>query len=298
MSLKSTILSASVLIALLPLGAAHAEVFGQWSFNEYPVGEDTIGSDFLVLDESGSDRHMAAAFGLRDTVEGPGGTTAAEIDGGKFFQFMPGFNQFVDANGPLNPVVTAGSDFTLTGDFTIEVIATLPQNTFNNFNEGFLVGRGRYSSTDQYGISVYNDGGSQPNTVGAFIADAGNGVFSNIDQRNSPPPAGWHHIAMVRDRVNDIHRLYINGVVAVENLSTPGGLDVDDTGTHNLFIGGDFFNTSLGRINKPYQGTIDFVKISSGALDPSEFTMVDIPEPTSLALLGLGGIFLVRRRSR
>lgn len=297
MSLKRFFLLVLALAVLAPVHDVQATIVVQYSFDEYPIGTGTIGSDYLILDESGNNRHLRAAFGPRNTILGPTGTTASELDGGKFFDFIPGFDEFRDANGLLDPVVTAGSDFTLTQDFTIEVIATLPQNTFNNFNEGFLVGRGRFKNdgtgTDQYGINVYNDGGSQPNTVGAFIANEGNpGVFSNIDQRNSPPPAGWYHVAMVRDRVNDIHRLYINGVVAVENLSTPGGLDVDDTGTHNLIVGGDFFDS--GSINKPYQGAIDFVRISDEALTPDQF----FPEPTSLALLGAGAMVLIRRRSR
>ena len=76
---------------------------------------------------------------------------------------------------------------------------------------------------------------------------------------------------------------------------TPGGLDVDDSGSHNLIVGGDYFKD--GGINKPYQGTIDFVRISDVALDPLDFQLVDvIPEPASLTLVGLGGLTLLRRR--
>ena len=197
--------------------------------------------------------------------------------------------------------LTAGSDivFAPGDDFTIEVIAMPPQNTINGHNEGGLVGRGRYSSTDQYNLYVYNDGAGQPNTVGAFVANAGVGNHNSLDDRHNPPTAGWHHVAMVRDRTNDKLRLYIDGSLAKEGIDPAGALDVDDTGTHNLIVGGNFFDTGAGAIQRPYQGTLDFVRISNTALAPEDFQMVDpVPEPGSLALLLMGVLGLLVRRRR
>ena len=289
------------IIVLLPVHNIQAAVVAQWSFNEYAVGTNTIGSDFAVLDESGNNRHLTAAFGNRNTVLGPGGTTAAEVDGGKFFQFVPGFGSYI---GPDQGGLTASSSDIVFGagtDFTIEVIAMLPQNTINGHDEGVLVGRGKHGDTDQYAVSAYStgSGGAQPNTVGAFVSNAGGGTpfWSNIDQRNNPPAAGWRHVAMVRDRGNDALRLYIDGSLEAEATGTAGGLDVNNTGSHNLIVGGDFFES--GSINKSYQGTIDFVRISNTALAVQDFQLVDpIPEPGSLALLLMGVLGLLVRRRR
>lgn len=298
MFLKRIDVWAVVLVAMMTAQVAWGTTIAQWTFNEYAVGEDTIGSDHAVMDESGNNRHLRAAFGWRDTVVGPGGSTAAQVDGGKFFDFIPGFSDFV---GPGQGGLAASSSdlvFPAGSNFTIEVIAWLPQNPLNGHSEGFLVGRGKHGDTDQYGLWAYNagSGSSQPNTVGAFISNEGIGpLWSNIDQRNNPPAEGWHHVAMVRDRANDTLSLYIDGSLEKMASGTAGGLDVDEYGSHNLIVGGDYFKD--GSIKKPYQGTIDFVRISDVALDPSEFQLVDvIPEPASLALVGLGGLTLLRRR--
>lgn len=67
---------------------------------------------------------------------------------------------------------------------------------------------------------------------------------------------------------------------------------------------GSFTNSSAGvwlgrrqNFTSPFNGTIDDVRIYDDALSPLEVAAL-VPEPSALALLGLGGLLLARRRRR
>lgn len=142
---------------------------------------------------------------------------------------------------------------------------------------------------DQWTLNAINNGTSHLNTVEGFVGHQGV-TFSKLDERDIAP--GFHHVAMVRNRATDELIMYIDGLEVAKNTGTPD-VDVNDA-LGNFVIGGD---DSASPMNKPFQGTIDFVRISDVALAPADFMLVDVPEPASLALLVIGGVLMLRRRS-
>jgi hypothetical protein len=307
MFLKRSLLLALVLalLALLaPVGAVHATTLIQIDFNDLPVGPNTLGSDNIAEDKSGNDRHMVALYGNRNTVTGPGGTTASELGGGKSFVFFPGFDTFNDSDKTANT-----TDIVLDKDksYTIEIIATLPQDRFN-YDEGPLVHKGEYNpgmGWDEWGIGTYNNGGSQPNTVeGSFIDVAkGNPAFltGKVSVTDVQPlEEAWHHIALVRDRGADRVALFIDGLEVAFKTGFDGTFDFSNTTGSDPFFGALTLGSRSNRAsNRFYRGAIDFFKISEGALTPNQFTLEDrIPEPATVTLLGLGGMAVLRTRRR
>lgn len=104
-------------------------------------------------------------------------------------------------------------------------------------------------------------------------------------------PNVWHHFALVIDfdegtNTNSI-RGYLNGALEFDTgpLTNLAGL-----GSSNFSLGGGTTATDA------FQGYLDEVRISSGALTPDQFL---IPEPATLMCLALGGLLMRRsRRSR
>ena len=84
----------------------------------------------------------------------------------------------------------------------------------------------------------------------------------------------------------------VNGSVVASNDDAGGlqseiGLDGLDAGTYYLALGG--FNTVFG-------GSFDAVSTSTTNTGPFVINGIVVPEPTSLALVGLGGLAALRRR--
>ncbi len=105
----------------------------------------------------------------------------------------------------------------------------------------------------------------------------------------------WHHIAVVvpnaTSTVNDVN-YYIDGTLA----GTFSNAQSINTGTGPLRMGDSYQDTG-----RDLKGFLDDVRVYDEALDATSIAAlatVPIPEPSSTALLGLGGLALILRRRK
>ena len=95
----------------------------------------------------------------------------------------------------------------------------------------------------------------------------------------------WFHFAFVRD--GDWGEFFING----ESMWRFEG-DFEDSYSWDYWMDGEM------TIGNSWNGYIDEFRISDVALLPSQFLCAAIPEPSTLALLALGGGLLAAKRRR
>ena len=104
----------------------------------------------------------------------------------------------------------------------------------------------------------------------------------------------FHHVAGTYDPTVAQIKLYVDGVLEATNtFAGSAGWVVGDSiiqSTRNWNIGRDSKNTS-----RLFTGSIDDIRIYNEALS-AEAVMALVPEPATMALLGLGGLALLRRR--
>lgn len=104
----------------------------------------------------------------------------------------------------------------------------------------------------------------------------------------------FHQVAGTYDPTIALLSLYVDGVLVNTNRS--GTFVIGDTivqnATRNWYIGGD-----SAHADRLYSGLIDDVRIYDEALSAEEVRAL-VPEPATIALLGLGGLALLRIRKR
>ena len=99
----------------------------------------------------------------------------------------------------------------------------------------------------------------------------------------------WVHVACSWDSSFDMQVLYINGIAVAMGACAPLGSTTD-----HMHLGGDGAYTNSGR---GFDGTVDELKIYDGFLDEAGVqAAMDIPEPATMILLGIGALVLRRRR--
>lgn len=125
----------------------------------------------------------------------------------------------------------------------------------------------------------------------------------------------WSHVVATWDGA--VATLYVNGALADNTNSPSGAVGYNASSTATFAVGGLFDSSS------PYGGLVDEVAFYGSALTPAQIAnhynlvgtdpgsyqsavlsdgarlqLSNVPEPTVACLLGLGGLALVRRRSR
>ena len=248
----------AVTVALVLPATAQATLVGYWNFDE---GEGTDVADFSPNGNDG-------------VLLGTGGTWVSGHTG--------------DAgDSALNVAFYSGSDD------GVEVLASDSLKSISDAQEFTIAMWANQTSGDLYGNWIYFAGPSwylQTGTGGdnqlymwggPWKHAMGNGILGD----------GWTHVALTYDGT-DV-KLYEDGDLV--NTVTPGSAFPSLDGVDLGLGGARISNTACG-------GDIDDVVIFNSVEDIGSIrdgTHPDmIPEPTTMVLLGLGGMGLLRRRKR
>jgi hypothetical protein len=147
---------------------------------------------------------------------------------------------------------------------------------------------------DEFGIKVKSN-----DTLEVYFQSAVSGGWYGANIPGTRVSQVWadgkfHHVAGTYDPTVAQIKLYVDGVLEATNtFAGTAGWVVGDTivqdATKNWNIGRDSKNTT-----RLFTGLIDDVRIYNNALTAAEVKAL-IPEPATLAMLGLGGLTLLRR---
>lgn len=157
------------------------------------------------------------------------------------------------------------------------------------------------NNTESFGTIMGNQSGGS--AAGAFLRADTEGSDGDLFGRvNNGPGATaeagtidagqWTHVAMTVSSTAGL-TIYVNGTAVGTNAS----------GTSHVLSTGSFdIGTRPGTGTQDFHGLIDDVAIFNGVLTQGELNTViasgaaAVPEPGSLALLGLGGLLVARRQ--
>ncbi len=95
----------------------------------------------------------------------------------------------------------------------------------------------------------------------------------------------WHHVAVVRDADANTYTLFVDYIAEASIEYSSGSVKSEP-----LAIGAGYGWTN----QRGFIGAIDDLRISDEALVPSEFL---VPEPGTMALLGIGSLLFYRRKN-
>ncbi|MGB0991226.1 MAG: LamG-like jellyroll fold domain-containing protein [Akkermansiaceae bacterium] len=295
-----TIIMTSLGIAAASQAAIVTDLIGYYDFEETGVnglknkapgatGFDGTwsGGTFDVADQDGPGFAGNAAYNPGDGLSNRGTLLV-----GNALNIVDGNNDFADI--PIG-VTDTGKSMTVSFWAYLAPGASNASARFHAFETGdsgvydLSVGTiGTYSSNGRDDYSVY---GPSNNQIGASIAG-----FSEET---------WYHHAITTQVSGDdiISTYYLNGVVTRSETSTDAAL-----GTTFAFTGLHFGDGRSGSGERDWDGLIDEAAVWSRELSQSEITQVynnglngvavTVPEPSSTALLGLGGLALILRRRK
>lgn len=266
------------------VGHASAATVAQYTFEENPAGTSTSASGAVLEDSSGNDLDL-----VKNTAFG---TLAWSAD---VSSVQPAGSTSMRSNAVgVESVASDRFSFAKTGQLTIET--WFQPNIDNTFSP--IVS---FNGTAANGWSLYQE-----------FPSAGN-FNLEFNYRNNTPTlhsvntattfninSGWNHVAVTIDTATNDLSIYINGVedaVTVGAGDLIGSFDsITDGLDFNRFSDGSFTGNAF----------YDDLRISDVALLPGNGTGVGelawnatlIPEPASMALLGLGGLAMLGRGRR
>jgi len=256
----STFLSLGTFIAL-PATAAVTLVA------EYHLGEaGSLGANNLPQDSSGNGYNLGNQISGSSSSVGTTGVSA------------PGSTAYIDTSGGGNEGWYGTNILTglQTDDFALGVYVRASSNTSTNQGDIFTVG----GSTDSLKLSLATNGwGASANNT-AWIGTS-NGVAGSFTDNT------WVHLALIRS--GGITTLYIDGAAQG---NTWAGTPVNNTVHISVNPGGAAFFD--GQIDEARIVTFDTGESTQNILN----TLQAVPEPSSVALLGIGGLALILRRRK
>ena len=206
------------------------------------------------------------------------------------------------ANADFNEHYTTGNLTGLDGASALSISLWFRLDVANNNNStynGLFMTRNLLSSLgggsgENWGIALENN--NTPRHIDWRTNGSGGTETNNIVGNVS---TDWNHVVFVWDGVAGTRSLYQNGALIVSQSAPTGTI----TSGNSWEIGND---TCCD--HREFSGTLDDISVWSNALTEAEVGLIyngglagndaptSIPEPSSLALLGLGGLLIARRR--
>ncbi len=232
---------------------ANRAVRGYWRFDEQAAGGWTSTNAGAILDSSGNARHGAVSGAAMEYIMGSfhyGNTTALRFTSGDDRVVVP------DPSG----------NFNFTGSFTFEAFV---RTTSSATAAAILAKNGTGDGEGEFWWRA-------PGAAGGMQRAGMNGFF--LTGTTPLSDGAWHHVAMVYDQAAAQIRLYadylpdavLDGVVTDRIIGRPADLQI-----------GGFIGTTTSE----FEGDIDFIRISDGALEPSQFVQTTVAfEPVVKAL--------------
>lgn len=182
-------------------------------------------------------------------------------------------------------VAAPGAVVLPTSDFSF--VAWVKQDASNTEGNGTIMGNqeggavaGVFLRADTEGVD--GDLFGRVNNASGDLIEGGT-IANNV----------WTHVAMTVSSVDGL-TIYVNGVSAGNNAAGTSHVLVNPL-TTTFEIG-----TRSGNEVQAFHGLIDDVAIYNGVLDATDLADIIangvVPEPSSLALLAMGGLLIARRR--
>jgi len=264
----------SVVVALLIMGvtamsAQAATLAAQWDFNE--------GSGSTAADSGphGHDLLVPAGNQGNEVWVSDAGGSHVSFNGAGNFQFA------IDSNS----LYTAADDLDTLMESAGSAVAWI-----RNYVRGPVIAIPRGGSHHSLGIGVDSNTGGQ--LAGSLANNGVSGVDANIGPVDVPSDSDWHMVALTW--VGGSHaNFYLDGVAGAQAA-------IDFTPELSYYPG----KVGGGSTNWYYlESDVDQISLYSGELSANEIQAMYaagkdgvIPEPASLALLGMGSLLMLRRR--
>jgi hypothetical protein len=252
-------------------GSAQAALIGHWDLE---AGTGTTASDVsgsaTTHDGTLTGDPTLPAWETTGLAPVPSGTTAK-------LSFTEGTNERVE--------VTDNDELSLneSGD-TATIALWFNADTGADNNAGMLV-----SKNQEYAFRLLDDGSTVKLRMDLFGSNSGAGDVAGIAEGE------WHHAAATWTGGGD-GTLYLDG--EVYDTWTGGAPSANDGSTFALGNRVGIASGAAAEEQNVFAGDIDDVRLYDEELSQSQIQTLGVPEPASLALMGLGGLMLVGGRRR